>query len=114
MKTIFCKTTDKGIQTFYLSVDGVTYFLFNQNYRVSVKEFFGQGVSFEKAIGAKSSISTSVRKTAKKFIPYISYLEKEMDLVVFDKKNDRKDYRRKNGQYKRENIDKYQYELVGA
>ena len=37
---IFCKTVAKGKQSFYIAVGGKTYFLFQQAYRVSNKEFF--------------------------------------------------------------------------
>ena len=43
--TIFCETTAKGIHTFYLSTDGQRYYLFNQDYRKGVQEYYGRGVS---------------------------------------------------------------------
>lgn len=41
---VFCKTVAKGQQAFYVMVNGKRYFLFQQNYRVSNKEFFGKGI----------------------------------------------------------------------
>ena len=51
MKTnVYCLTTDKGVQNFYLEACGETYYLFSQNYRRSVKEYFDQGVHIDAAI----------------------------------------------------------------
>ncbi len=108
MKTIYCRTTDKGVQTFYLSDGTQTYYLFRQDYRVSVKDFFRKGVNLEMALGAKNHASNSVRRTAQKLIPYIKYIETEMGIVVFDKKQARKDYKSKNKPYNRA---KYNCEL---
>lgn len=101
MKTIYCITTDKDEQTFYLCDGGKEYYLFRQKYRVSVKEFFGKGVDLVMALSAKASHSEAVRRTAEKLVPYIKYIESEMGIVVFNKKNARKDYRGKNKPYNR-------------
>ena len=42
---IYCTTTAKGEQTFYLMAQGTKYFLFAQAYRRSNKEVFEQGIS---------------------------------------------------------------------
>lgn len=41
---IFCRTVAKGKQSFYVTVAGKRYYLFTQDYRVSNKEFFQNGV----------------------------------------------------------------------
>ena len=43
---VFCKTIAKGIQAYYVTVDGNSIYLFQQNYRVSNKEFFSNGWVF--------------------------------------------------------------------
>ena len=42
---IYCTTTAKGEQSFYLMEQGTKYFLFVQAYRKSNKEIFEQGIS---------------------------------------------------------------------
>ena len=42
--TIYCRATDKGIHTFYLRSEGCDYYLFRQNYRRGVDEYFKGGV----------------------------------------------------------------------
>ena len=82
---IFCKTTDKGKQTFYLSFSGKNFFLFTQNYRVSNKNYFGKRVILDDALNHSLSKSHSVRKTMTKLIPYIRYVEQEYGIEVLRK-----------------------------
>ena len=42
--TVFCKTTAKATQSFFVKVGGREYFLFEQDFRKSNKEFFRNGV----------------------------------------------------------------------
>ena len=48
--TIFCRPTDKGVHTFYLNANGTEYYLFHQNYRKGVSEYYSNGVSINEAI----------------------------------------------------------------
>ena len=54
--TIFCEPTAKGIHTFYLSTNGQRYYLFNQDYRKGVQEYFGRGVSINEAMNYRTAI----------------------------------------------------------
>ena len=38
--TIYCETTAKGVQSFFINANGETHFLFSQNFRRGVKEYF--------------------------------------------------------------------------
>ena len=46
----FCEPTDRGIHSFYLTVVGQEYYLFSQNYRRGVPEYFSKGVSIDQSI----------------------------------------------------------------
>lgn len=86
---VFCKTVAKGIQAYYVTVDGNSIYLFQQNYRVSNKEFFSNGVGVH-ALGKFRNVhSTSVRNTLEK-IPYAKVVAlilragyKKLDLILF-------------------------------
>ena len=94
---IYCKTTEKGKQTFYLSFNGKDYFLFTQKYRVSNKDYFSKRVFLDNALNHSMTKSRSVRKTMTKLIPYIRYIEQEYGIVVLRKtikNNDKKSNRR--------------------
>ncbi len=82
---VFCKTTDKGIQSFYVSVEGKTFFLFSQNYRVSNKSFFAHGVRVDELSNYAASRQGCVRKTLDKLPTYLKYIEKEYGVCIFDK-----------------------------
>lgn len=48
--TVFCKTTAKATQSFFVKVGGREYFLFEQDFRKSNKEFFRNGVACTQSI----------------------------------------------------------------
>ena len=84
MKTnVYCLTTDKGIQSFYLEAYGETHYLFSQNFRRGVKEYFGQGVNLDDAMDySRAKNNYSVVHTMRKLPSYIKYIEKEHDIEV--------------------------------
>ena len=82
---IFCKMVAKGQQAFYLTVNGDKYFLFQQNYRVSNKEFFKNGVSINQINDYSKVHSQSVRNTLDKLPAYLRYIEKEFGVAVYEK-----------------------------
>ncbi len=82
---IYCRTVAKGIQSFYVTVEGRDYYLFSQNFRKSNKEFYRNGVIVDRALNHSLSRSTSVRKTMTKLVPYIRYIEQEYDLEILRK-----------------------------
>jgi len=91
MKTlVYCKTTAKATQSFYLLADGKEYFLFNQKYRVSNKEHFGRGISLDSIGDFSSAHSHSVRLILDKLPTYIRYAEKEYGIKVLDKSSNQK------------------------
>ena len=98
---IFCKTVAKGKQSFYVAVDGQTYFLFQQAYRVSNKEFFQQGVRVGEINKYAGVYSTAVRKTLDKLPSYIRYVEKEYGIAIYNKTKDMQQRKKQKG-HKRE------------
>ena len=82
--SIYCKTTAKGKQTFYLLTQGTKYFLFVQEYRRSNKEVFEQGISLFDLRKLKKHCSYSVRHTAEKIHVYIRYIKQEYGISVME------------------------------
>lgn len=81
--TIYCKTTAKGTHTFYLKSNGSEYFLFNQNYRKGVNDYYRYGVSLDNAADyTKSKFDNAVIRTMSKIFMYVKYIEKEYDIEV--------------------------------
>ena len=83
---IYCKTTQKGIHSFYLLQEGNEYFLFSQKYRKGVQEYFGRGgVYFDQSRNyAKSHNDAAIIRTMNKLPIYIKYIEKEYEIAVFN------------------------------
>ena len=82
---VFCETVAKGQQAFYVMVNGKRYFLFQQNYRVSNKDFFGKGIGINQLNDYSKVHSQAVRNTLDKLPAYIHYIEKEFGVAVYEK-----------------------------
>ncbi len=91
--TIFCKSNGDGIHSFYLVTKNDEYFLFNQNYRKGVQQYFGQGVLLHEATDySKAHRDEALAKTMTKLPMYIRYIEKEHGIEILEKtkrKNDK-------------------------
>lgn len=98
MKTnVYCLTTDKGVQTFYLEACGETHYLFSQNYRRGVKKYFGQGVHIDAAMDfSRAHNNTAILNTMRKLLSYIKYIEKEYCIEVLRKTARKNAYSKRN------------------
>lgn len=83
--TVYCRTTAKGVQSFYIRAEGKTYFLFQQDYRVSNRDYFRKGVRLDDLGRYAGAHSASVRKTLDKLPAYIRYIEKEYGIAVYER-----------------------------
>ena len=94
--TIYCETTAKGVQSFFIKANGETHFLFSQNFRRGVKNYFKHGVRVDEAINFKRANGNSaIIHTMEKLPAYIRYVEREYGMEVLRKTA------RKNQTYKR-------------
>lgn len=95
--TIYCEPTSKGVHSFYLIASGTEYYLFSQDYRKGVHEYFGKGVRIDKATDfSKSRRDAAIMRTMTKIPMYIRYVEKEYGVEVLERtkrKNRRSSYR---------------------
>ena len=82
---IFCKETTLGVHDFYVQAEGQTYFLFRQDFKKSVKEFFANGVSVNEISKYSLAHSAVVRNTLDKLPTYIKYVEKEYGVAIYEK-----------------------------
>ena len=82
---IFCKETTLGVHDFYVQVDGQNYFLFRQDFKKSVKDFFANGVSVNEINKYSLAHSAVVRNTLDKLPIYIKYVEKEYGVAIYEK-----------------------------
>ena len=81
--TIYCKTTSKGTHSFYLKNEGNEYFLFSQEYRKGVNDYYKLGVNLDKAADfTKSKFDSAIIRTMSKIFMYIKYIEKEYGIEV--------------------------------
>ncbi len=82
MIIVFCKTTKRGEQSFYIADDHRQYFLFAQEFRRSNKEYFGRGVILDNIYDFSHTRSTSTIRTLEKIQKYIPYIEREEGIVL--------------------------------
>lgn len=99
---IFCRTVAKGKQSFYVTVAGKRYYLFTQDYRVSNKEFFQNGVGISEINNYSGVHSTAVKRTLDKLPSYIRYIEKEYGVAIYEKTQKAQILKKKQKSYKRE------------
>ena len=91
--TIYCRTTAKGVQTFYVVVDGDEHFLFSQHYRVGVRNYFRNPKSIDQALDFSCAKgNAALVHTMEKLPSYIRYVEREFGIEVL-KKTHRKNER---------------------
>ena len=82
---IYCETEKHGVHSFYLVTEGREYFLFNQNYRKGVQEYYNKGVPISLAINrSKSHNNSALVRTMTKLPMYIRYIEKEYGIEIFE------------------------------
>ena len=89
-KYIYCKTLEKGKQSFYVVFEGKEYYLFSQSFRRSNKEVFGNKVYLSEFRMLKKHHSHSVRFTIEKLYSHIRYIEKEYNICLLDKSQESK------------------------
>ena len=94
--TIYCKTTAKGQQSYYLTNNGKEIILFRADYRKSNKEYFGNGRTMGDVFKAKKHHSASTRKIAERIISAIKYIEKEYEMSIFEQTAKSKSVRLRN------------------
>lgn len=94
--TILCEISEKGIHTFYLLTCEQRYYLFNQDFRKGVHEYFSRGVLINDAMDySKSHKDNAVVKTMSKIPMYVKYIEKEYAIEIFErtKKHNTRNFR---------------------
>lgn len=81
---IYCRTTEKGVQSYYITCGKETHFLCNASYHKSNRDFFVSGRRIDEVLDARRHVSNSVRKISERIVKAVKYLESEYDLCVFN------------------------------
>ncbi len=80
---IICKRTERAKTSFYLVFNNAEYYLFTQNYRKGVKDYFLNGATIDEALDTgKGRFDSALMKTMEKMPAYIRYIEKEYGITV--------------------------------
>lgn len=83
---IYCVPASDGKHHFYMTADWKDYYLFTQNYRKGVQNYFGKGISLDEALDrSKGSRDAMVIHTMEKLPMYIRYIEKENKIAVLER-----------------------------
>ena len=85
MTKVFCVTVSKGTQAFFVKVNGKNYYLFQQAFKRSNKEYFAGGVEIHSISKFSNVHSTAVRDTLDKLPAYIRYVESEHGVSIYEK-----------------------------
>lgn len=98
---VYCRTTAKGVQTYYLTAGKEDYYLFDADYRKSNKEFFSQGRYIQELLDAKRHNSTSVRRISTRLINAVRYIESEYAICVFQQTAKKQQKKRSNKMFRK-------------
>ena len=80
---VFCKPTAKGEHTFYIKTQDGTKYLFVQDFRRGVHNFFSRGVSVNQVFNA-SLKDAAICHTAKKLSSHLRYIQKEYEVQLLN------------------------------
>ena len=82
---IICKATKHGKQNFFLLNGMDEYFLFNEDFKKGVHDYYFRGVRLDDANNfSKCKRNTALMKTMSKIPMYVKYLEREHGLEIFE------------------------------
>jgi len=83
---IYCKSTGHNVQSFYVRTKEGEFYLFTQNYKQSVHDYYAGGVNIGNAISSPSGRRDAcINKTMEKLPKFLTYIEKEFDVEILDK-----------------------------
>ena len=86
MKAMIYCVKKQGMHSFFMLQGKQKYYLFCQNYRKGVQEYFCKGVSLNESIDySKAHNDSAIMRTMSKLPMYIKYIEKEYGIEVFEK-----------------------------
>ena len=92
---IICKGTGKAKTSFYLVFNNAEHYLFTQNYRKGVKDYFMNGVTVDEALNiGKARFDSALIRTMEKIPTYIKYIEKEYGITVLRQTKKKKEKNR--------------------
>ena len=79
---VYCRTTGKDTQSYYLEYGNKTYYLFGTRFYRSNREFFVCGRYIQEVLDARRHESASVRRASVRLIGAIKYIENEYGICV--------------------------------
>ena len=82
MVSVYCRTTKKGEQSFYLIHAERRYYLFTQAFRRSNQEYFGKGILLKDVHDFSRARSYATERTLEKIRRFIPYIEKEHNVAI--------------------------------
>ena len=90
MKTkIYC-IQENGKHQFYVSAYGNDYYLFSQDYRKGVENFYSKPQTYDEATNfSKAKRDFSIMNTMKKIPSYVRYIEKYYEIILTNKSQKR-------------------------
>ena len=82
MVSVYCRTTKKGEQSFYLIHAERRYYLFTQSFRRSNQEYFGKGILLKDVYDFSRVRSHATERTLEEIQRFIPYIEKDHNVAI--------------------------------
>ena len=81
----YCRKVKKGRQAFFMNANGKEYFLFEQDFIISNKEFFKNGYYLTDKVDFSKTKSKAVKNTSSKIPSYIKYIKTKYGIAIYEK-----------------------------
>ena len=89
---VYC-TSDEKSMSFFVSHSNNDYYLFTQDFHLSVKDLFANGVEINRALDYSRAFRVKpVMKTISKLPVYIKYIEKEYGIQILEQTKKKQQY----------------------
>lgn len=83
---VYCVENYRGTDTFYLVTNSGRYFLFQQDYKSGVHNYFSKGLRLDEALDfTKCKRNKAIYKTITKLPAYIKSAETENGIIVLER-----------------------------
>lgn len=86
MAKVYCMADNNSKQHFYVEAKGKSYYLFSQDFRRGVQNYYASGVDLNRALDvSKAKFDAAIARTMRKLPSHLRYIEKEYDVQILNR-----------------------------
>lgn len=86
MAKVYCMADNNSKQHFYVETKGKSYYLFSQDFRRGVQNYYESGVDLNRALDvSKAKFDAAIARTMRKLPAHLRYIEKEYNVQILNR-----------------------------